>query len=387
MGEREMIHRLDPARYKTIRYLFHALEEYQPMCSAVLDGVYPGEVFVDDLDHPETAFLSTFVSGQDEGVWGFLAGESRNDLFNNALNKAIYHREIISENTPVVFFTCHPEDWCGQLPSVFHPHQPIPMLRRHYECQDIESDRRSAIPEGYDIRRLDKTIQSIPDLRIPDDVSKILKKWRSITEPGFRDYGFVCIHDHRLVSWATVDFVSASVGEAGIFTLEGYRRRGLATIVTAATIEYGLSHGLKKIHWTCAETNIASIRTAEKLGFKRGKDYIMYYLIFDELQYLGNLAYSHLQNGRYQEAVDIFEKSLVVKNDLPIWAYYDVARAWAGLENQEKMFRYLNILVEKGWTEVEELESCVEFEPWRKTQEWGTLMERMRGDKKGEDVG
>ncbi|HEY44042.1 MAG TPA: GNAT family N-acetyltransferase [Anaerolineae bacterium] len=381
-----MIYRLDPARYKTVRPLFHKLEEYQPMCSAVLDGVYPGKVFVDDLKHPETAFLSTFISGEDEGVWGFLAGEPRNDLFNNTLNKAISNREIISENTPIVFFSCHPEDWYGQLPIVLHPHQPIPVLRRHYECHDIESDRRSDIPEGYDIRRLDKTLQSLPGLRIPDDVSKILKKWRSIKEPGFLDFGFVCIHGDRIVSWATVDFVSGGVGEAGIFTLEGYRRRGLSTVVTAAAMEHGLSHGLSKIHWTCAETNIASIRTAEKLGFERGRDYTMYYLIFDEVQHLGNLAYSHLQNGRYREAVDIFEKNLVPRNDLPLWAYYDAARAWAGLGNQDKMFRYLNTLAERGWTEVEELENCKEFEPWRKTREWEALMERMRGDKNELDV-
>lgn len=350
------------------------------MCSAVLEGVYPGKVFVDDLNNPEATFLSTFISSEDDGVWGFLAGEPSNDVFNNALNKAIRNREIISENAPIVFLTCHPEDWYGQLSIVFHPQQPIPMLRRHYECHEFEYDWRTDVPEGYDVHRLDETLLTHPELKIPDEISKILKKWRSISDPRLKDFGFVCIHGNRIVSWATMDFISGGVAEAGIFTLEGYRRRGLATVVTAAAVEHGLSHDLSKINWTCTESNIASISTAEKLDFDRRRDYKMYYMIFDEVEHLGNLAYSYLLSEHYQEAVDIFEENLALKDGLPLWAYYDVARGWAGLGNQEKTFAYLNTLAEKGWTEVESLERCKEFDPWRETPEWISLMERMRGD-------
>jgi RimJ/RimL family protein N-acetyltransferase len=374
-----MIYKLDPPRHKTTRPLFQPLEENQPMCSAVLEGVYPGKVFVDDLDHPKTAFLSGFISSEDEGVWGFLAGKARNDLFNNALNKAILNREIISERAPIVFFTCHPDDWQGQLPIVCHPQQPIPSLRRHYECRSFKFDGHDDIPEGYDIQPLDETLLTLPDLSIPDDVVRIIRKWRSLSDSRLKDFGFVAIYNKQVVSWATVDFVSGGVGDAGLFTAEGHRRRGLATVVTASALKHGLSYGLSKIHWTCAETNIASIRTAEKLGLERGRDYTMYCWIFDEVQHLGNLAYSHLQGERYRDAVDIFEKMFVMKKDLPLWVYYDTARAWAGLGNQEKMFTYLNTLAEKGWTEIESLERCKEFEQWREKREWETLLERMQG--------
>jgi RimJ/RimL family protein N-acetyltransferase len=378
-----MIYELDPSKYEAARSLFNVLEEYQPMCSAVLEGVYPGKVFVDDLNKPGSAFLCTFITSEDDGVWGFLAGEPSNDVFNNALNKAIHNREIISEKASIVFLTCHPEDWFGQLPIVFHPRQPIPMLRRHYECHEFASDWRSDVPEDYDIRRLDESLLTHPKLKIPDEISKMLKKWRSISDPRLNDFGLVCIHGDRIVSWATMDFISGGVGEAGIFTLEGYRRQGLATVVTAAAVEHGLSHDLSKINWTCTESNIASIRTAEKLGFVRRRDYMMYYMIFDEVEHLGNLAYSYLLSEHYREAVDIFEENLALRDGLPIWAYYDVARGWAGLGNQEKMFVYLNTLAERGWTGVESLEGCKEFVPWRETPEWISLLERMRGDMQG----
>jgi RimJ/RimL family protein N-acetyltransferase len=382
-----MIYKLDPTKYKTARPLFQPLEERQPMCSAVLEGVYPGNVYVDDLDQPETAFLSTSISGEEEGVWGFLVGEPRNDPFNSALNRAIFNREIISERAPIVFFICHPEDWQGQLPIVCHPRQPVPSLRRHYESHNLKSGQHYDVPEGCEIRPLDETLLTLPNLSIPDDVVRIIRKWRSISDPKLEDFGFVAIYNNQIVSWATVDFVSGGVGDAGLFTVEGHRRRGLATVVTTATLKHGLSQGLSKIHWTCVETNIASIRTAEKLGLERGRDYTMYYLIFDEMQHLGNLAYSYLQSERYQEAVDIFEEVLVQGNDLPLWAYYDAARAWAGLGNGEKMFVYLNTLTAKGWTEIESLERCKEFERWRETREWKILMDRIQRIGEEKDAG
>jgi RimJ/RimL family protein N-acetyltransferase len=254
------------------------------------------------------------------------------------------------------------------------------MPRRYYECREFALDWRTDVPEGYDIRRLEKTLLNDPQLKIPDDILKILEKWRSISAPPLKDFGFVCIRRNRIVSWATIDFISDGVGEAGIFTLSGYRRRGLAAIVTAAAVEHGLSHGLSKINWTCNEDNIASIRTADKLGFERGRDYMMYCMIFNEVQHLGNLAYYYLESGDYSEAVEIFEEDLASKDDLPLWAFFDVARGWAGLGNEEKMFAYLNTLAERGWTEAESLEGCDEFDPWRETPEWIALMERMRGD-------
>jgi hypothetical protein len=43
------------------------------------------------------------------------------------------------------------------------------------------------------------------------------------------------------------------------------------------------------------------------------------------------------------------------------------------------MFAYLNMLAERGWTEVESLERCKEFDPWHESSEWIALIERMRG--------
>ncbi len=84
-----MIHLLKNNAYEKIRHLFQVLEVFQPMVSAVLDGIYPGKVWVDNPDDPRTAFLVTFLSGGG-AAWCFLTGDPGHLDFNAELNKAIF---------------------------------------------------------------------------------------------------------------------------------------------------------------------------------------------------------------------------------------------------------------------------------------------------------
>ncbi len=76
-----MIHELNKAEYERVRPLFQPLTEYLLFCAGVLQGKYPGRVFVDDLAHPQTAFMITRDS------WCFMAGDEDHAAFNRALNE------------------------------------------------------------------------------------------------------------------------------------------------------------------------------------------------------------------------------------------------------------------------------------------------------------
>jgi hypothetical protein len=52
-----MLYKLENNNYPRVRTLFNNLEETQPMCTAVLEGIYPGSVYVDDLREPRIAYL------------------------------------------------------------------------------------------------------------------------------------------------------------------------------------------------------------------------------------------------------------------------------------------------------------------------------------------
>jgi len=58
-----MINLIEKKQYETVRTLFRPLEDFQPMCTAVLEGIWPGEVWADHPNDPESALLVTFLSG------------------------------------------------------------------------------------------------------------------------------------------------------------------------------------------------------------------------------------------------------------------------------------------------------------------------------------
>jgi RimJ/RimL family protein N-acetyltransferase len=282
----------------------------------------------------------------------------------------------------MMLFTCHPQDWGGQLATVFNPRQPIPASRRHYVCRALAYDWQANIPDGFVVRRMDDGLLTQPGLKIPDEVRETLDKWRAMDNPRLQDFGFVAIHQGgadgaEIASWATVDAVFDGVGDAGLFTVETYRRRGLAAVTAAAAVAHGLSHGLSAVSWTCAESNVGSIRTAERLGFEWESDYTLYYFAFDEAQHLGNLAYSLLQNARYQEATGLFERVLAL-DDTPFWVYYDAACAWAALGDRDRAFEHLNAAIDSGWTDIDSVRECKEFQGLHGMPAWEAVLGRLQ---------
>jgi RimJ/RimL family protein N-acetyltransferase len=342
----------------------------------VLAGIHPGRILVDDASQPRTALVT-----RDDG-WCFLAGDPGNDGFNRAVNRAIRDREIVSPKASTLLFTCHPEEWEGKLGDVFAPRQPIAARRRRYACGEMRYDGRSELPAGLTIQPMDESLLKRPDLRVPDEVVQTIRRWRSIADPGIADFGFVAIQEtargtSEVASWATIDAVVEGVGDAGLFTEARHRRRGLATLTAAAALEHGLAHGLSEVNWTCAEDNAGSIRTAEKLGFERLPDYMMYYFVFDEAQHLAHLAYQLLESGRAREAIDALEQSLALTDDPPYWLYHDAARAWAALAEPAEALKALNQAVDRGWCDADGTRACQEFKPLHRLPEWEAVLERM----------
>ena len=386
-------HQLDPTtpaeisliadtEYPKIRPLFGMLETFQPMCTAVLEGIWPGKVWVDRLVDPRTVCLVTFLSGGG-AAWCFLAGEPDNREFNTALNHAIFKDRAVGPEVGAFLFTCDPGGWGGQLGVVGAPREPVPMSRRHYVCRELAYDWRGSLPAGYVLRHMEPSLLEIQDLQIPDPVKTTLAQWSSIEDERLQDYGFLITHENQVVSWATVDFVCAGSGDLGFETLSDYRKRGLGTLVAAAALDHGLTHGLDAIHWTCAVDNPASVRTAEKLGLAFDREYTMFIFVSDEEDHLAQLAYSHLARGDYPTAIEHYEQLFALKAEVPVWAYFDTAQAYAALGQGEDALKYLRLAAKSGWSAVETTEQTEEFHFLHATPEWDTLLAQIRRNKKG----
>ena len=306
------------------------------LCRAVLEGVQEGQVFVNDLAHPTAALMITW------DVWGYLAGDPYNDRFNSALNQALFSREIIGTDTFGLLLHCHPTDWRETLPVVFQPRQPLKVTRRHYVGRESRYDWRANTPQGFEIKWIDETLLDHIEEEVPDDVKRLLEKRGRDGDPLRKGFGSAAVHDGKIVAHAAVDCVVGDIGEIGLFTAEDFRRRGLATVTSAATVEYGLSFGMAAIIWDCSAANAGSVRTAEKLDFEHELDHTMYVLSFDAMGHLINTAWQHLEEGHYREVLDAFEQIRALVNEPPPHACFPAACAYAGLDEPEKALELLN---------------------------------------------
>jgi RimJ/RimL family protein N-acetyltransferase len=371
------MYEMNKKEYHLVRGVLQPLSDFQPFCNAVLAGVFPGRVFVDDQRQPSSAFLVTREN------WCFLAGNPERQSFNQMLNQAIFERQIIDQQTGALMFTCHPADWGGRLSEVFSPRAPVLLERRHYTSQQLHLDWRQVLPPDFELRFVGPGSMTLPGMEVPGQLQGTLDTWVENTHPLFKDYGFVAIYNRgeaggRVAAFATVDGVANGSGDLGFETQVEFRRQGLGTAVAAAAIEYGLANGVNTIHWTCMQTNQGSIRTAEKLGLQRHADYQMHLLIFDEAGQYAQMAHFALEKGEYNTTLDLCERFFALQENPPDWAHLDAARAWAALDQPEKAFVQLQLAVQKGWRLDKEANAYPELVRLQELPGWQALLLSVR---------
>ena len=362
--------------YGKVRPLFAPLEEYQPMCTSVLDDIWSGKIWVDNPENPQSAMLITFLSGGG-AAWCFLAGNPNNAQFNMLLNKELFDEKVAGKEVGIFLFTCSPEHWGGQLEIVGKPRQPATMYRQHYVCRELTYDWQSTLLDEYTILPMNPDLLKAEKLQIPSQVRSTLGKWMTIKDERFQDYGFVVVYENQVVAWSTVDFVTSDSGDLGFETLPEFRQRGLGSLVAAVALEHGLKMGIE-IHWTCAEDNIGSQKTAKKLGLVCERDYIMYLFALDVSEHIAQLAYSYLARGEHRQAIDCYEQLFAQKTDIPEWAYFDTAQAWAALGESQNAIKYLRMAAKEGWSALEITEKTSEFQILHNLPEWSDVIERIR---------
>ena len=137
---------------------------------------------------------------------------------------------------------------------------------------DIVIDKRSFF--GYDNSR--KITLTLPDgFAIEEINSENIGKIHGRVVPSFywgsgglfkRGKGFCITHENKVVSWAFSAAVSSKELDIGVETDEHFRGLGLAAAVASKLAEYALLLG-KQPTWACNSENAASRKTAEKIGF------------------------------------------------------------------------------------------------------------------------
>ncbi len=233
------------------------------LVTSCLQGMMDSRIYVTDLDDPKSAmaYLACFA---------FFAGEP-DERLASFKPKGVVGMVPSSEAWAKLIEECQPD---------------ADRVTRYAIQKNAKFDRANleklvaALPAGYEIRRIDGELYDrcldIDDFK--DGVCHFGSKEQYLT----MGRGFVALKDGEPVSMASSYTVYREGVEIEVDTLEGERRKGLASAVGAALILSCLDDGLYP-SWDAANMN--SVHLAEKLGYEFSHEYPCYWLdaLLDEV--------------------------------------------------------------------------------------------------------
>jgi RimJ/RimL family protein N-acetyltransferase len=381
---------LTPEAFSSARPLFRGLE-YHMMSAASISGRRRARIFADDTARPGAAFIFT------PQIWGYLAGKPGGGDFADRLGEEIFAKHILGKAVTALFVATDPDDWWEQLVRVLGPFVPIPASRLYYVCTRPSFDWREIIPEGFSVERVTEEMMSHPDFELPHDAMAWIKEWggpAAFLEGGF---GFVAWEGDRPVSWSFADAVIGQRCEIGIYTEEGYRKRGLGAATSGAAVEYAFSTGIKQVGWHCAAENEASMRTAERVGFRLEREYEMHLIVMDEARHRIQMKMSAarlaengevlVNSGDYQQAAGLYDTVLALDPDIGPEHYHLAARALAGAGRLQDAMEYLYCAADRGWQHTYHTRTSPEFEGLRSMPGWREILKRIEENRRAGSAG
>jgi RimJ/RimL family protein N-acetyltransferase len=262
-----MLIELNKREYTKILPLFTEVKQVV-IPGAICAGINPGRIFVDRIDYPTSALLTTTVG------YYFIAGICSDIMLVESFAKTLCEIVIPEslEMGETGFIIVLPDaSWEEYLPVLLPGRKPIRIFRRTFSFDLANLNNvRARIPQHPDnlhVQRIDEVLSTRLDC---------MKSWASVQDFSKYGIGYCILQGEQIVSSCVSVYASDTHVEIDIHTEENYRRQGLATIVASAFIDECLRRRLEP-NWECFWDNEPSHQLAEKLGFVFKEEYPAYY--------------------------------------------------------------------------------------------------------------
>ena len=243
-----------PATSPILKDLFDSLLPNSPALWAVLKGNNTGRALV---DHPQVPSQSAVRTN---ATLTYFSTKTQQTF----LNQAIAYFRRLGEVRLV---------WPHES-SIHPPEIESATIAKRFEFSETDPDTlsrlRSQLPASFSMRAIDAQLLQRCEWR--DD----MVFYTGSTE-NFLAHGIgLCMMqgDEILVEAYAADF-GKSLAEIGAITHESYRGRGYAPIACAYLVD-ACQQRAYQAYWSCDADNKASIRAAQKLGFKKTNSYQIY---------------------------------------------------------------------------------------------------------------
>lgn len=266
------MYQLNHTHRDALRPLFQELDIHLAV-TGILEGSVPARIYVDHPIQPQAALVLAKHRF-------FLAGSAHNAEFNQALGRyfteTVYPQALEAGQRYFVLYYA-PSDWKGRVGMILKDKYPIQVQRQYYTITKLKNDWRASLPEGFSLQLVDaallegKQLKNLEALR-----EEMCSELESVDDFLTRSFGVCLVHGDEIAGWCLSEYNTADRCEVGIEIREPYRRRGFATLLASALIEYAFMKGMSRVGWHCYTSNTPSVATALKVGFEKVCDYPVY---------------------------------------------------------------------------------------------------------------
>ena len=241
------------------RRIAHIFHEHQFLSSVIESAIATpmGQFWVDDIQDPSVALVAVGFQ--------FLAGDYKSEAVEELLEHIPSGHDIV---VPI-------EEWVKKLEQKWDDRLEI-FQRFSFSPDNLNLNHirnlKSQLPTIYSIKQINHSIAS----ELPKELVSTLLTFFGTPERFMETgVGFCVFHNEQPVSLAMSGHPFEKEFEIQVDTLNdsNYRRKGLATSVCAALIEYALENGLTP-HWDAE--NESSKNLALKLGYTNPVEYSIY---------------------------------------------------------------------------------------------------------------
>jgi len=249
------------ANIHTRRKLVSMFEDFNNVILLSYLQGHMGRAWVNDLENPTVAQVTV-------GIFTFYTGDP-NVKETEELLRNIPEKMLVIVNS---------EEWKKRL-ETFYERKIDKFLRYKFKRNSEFFNRSklqsfiSKLPKGYELRRIDEHIANNSTLhKLSEDFTS---QFQSVEDYLNRGIGYSILYNGEVICGASSYSIYDKGIEIEVATDLNHRRKGLATVVSAALILDCLEKG-KYPNWDAANTTSAKL--AEKLGYVFDKAYDTYFV-------------------------------------------------------------------------------------------------------------
>ncbi|MGE7923938.1 GNAT family N-acetyltransferase [Viridibacillus arvi] len=244
-------------------------EQGQIEAKAIITGVNPGRIFVDNTITPKSGLIWL---GNNDGF--IFIGDESNERFNKEINAFIDH--VITPEAMRIGLNWfegvgNHQLWNNTIKLLFKHRKLGSWLQRVYilKKENYKPKREPLLEKGYTVHKINKSLyennnNSIKNIEFLH--SKVLEFWSAPDSFFNKGIGYCIVYNNEIISVCFSGFVVENIHCIDIETLEAHQGKKLAQMIAHSFVKDCFENNMVP-YWDCMEVNKPSVAVAESLGF------------------------------------------------------------------------------------------------------------------------